>query len=109
MFVIATTVSSLLTTFAHWTSKYPQGLQNVLFNNMLFYSVVNVFFMSILEAWIYLDERLKEKERAENFQQKLIVEAANRARIEARIEIEEEKNNYAQKMIEQEKKLNHHL
>lgn len=109
MFVIAVTVSSLLTTFAHWISNYPQGLPNVLFNNMLIYSVVNAFFMSILEAWIYLDESLTEKVRAEKLQKELITEAANRAKIEARIELEEEKNKYAQKLIEQEKKLNLHL
>jgi PAS domain S-box-containing protein len=76
---------------------------------MLIYSVVNAFFMSILEAWIYLDESLQEKVKAEKLQQDLITEAANRVKAEARIEIEEEKNKYAQKLIEQEKKLNHHL
>ncbi len=109
MFLIALTVSSLLTTFAHWVSSYRQGLQNVLFNNMLIYSVVNAFFMSILEAWIYLDESLKEKVRAEKLQKELILEAASRANYEARIQIEEEKNKYAQKLIEQEKTLNNHL
>jgi PAS domain S-box-containing protein len=109
MFAIAVTVSSLLTSFAHWISSYRQGLPNVLFNNMLIYAVVNAFFMSILEAWIYLDESLKEKVRAEKFQQELIMEASNRAKVEAQIHIEEEKNKYAQKLIEQEKKLNQHL
>lgn len=109
MLLIAVIVSSLLTTFAHWVSNYRQGLQNVLLNNMLIYSVVNAFFMSILEAWIYLDESLKEKVRAEKLQKELILEADNRAKYEARIQIEEEKNNYAQKLIDHEKKLNHHL
>ncbi|MEE4284773.1 MAG: PAS domain S-box protein [Mariniphaga sp.] len=109
MFLIAATVSSLLTTFAHWVNNYPQGLQNVLFNNMLIYAVVNAFFMSILEAWIYLDESLKEKVKAEKLQQELISEAASRARYEAQIQMEEEKNKYAQKLIEQEKELNRHL
>lgn len=109
MFVIAVTVSSLLTSFAHWVSSYSQGLPNVLFNNMLIYSVVNAFFMSILEAWIYLDESLQEKVRAEKLQQELITEAANRGKYEAQIQIEGEKNKYAQKLIEQEKKLNQHL
>jgi two-component system, LytTR family, sensor kinase len=72
MFLIAVMVSSLLTTFAHWLSNYPQGLPNVLFNNMLIYTVVNAFFMSILEAWIYLDESLNEKVKAEKLQQELI-------------------------------------
>jgi PAS domain S-box-containing protein len=109
MLIIAITVSSLLTTFAHWLSKYPQGLRNVLFNNALIYSVVNAFFMSILEAWIYLDESMKEKVRAEKLQQELIAEAASRAKYEAQIKIEEEKNRHSRQLIEQEKRLNQHL
>lgn len=109
MFFIAITVSSLLTAFAHWISPYPQGLPNVLFNNSLIYIVVNAFFMSILEAWIYLDESLKEKIKTEKLQQELISEAANRVKVEAQIQIEEQKNKYAQKLIEQEKNLNQHL
>ncbi len=109
MLLIAVSISSLLTIFAHWVSSYPQGLRNVLFNNALIYCVVNAFFMSILEAWIYLDESLKEKTRAEKLQQELIKEAANRAIYEAQIKIEEEKNKFAQQLIEHEKKLNHHL
>ncbi len=109
MLFIAITVSSVLTTFAHWVSNFPQGLRNVLFNNALIYSVVNAFFMSILEAWIYLDESMKEKVRAGKFQQELLAEAASRAKYEAQIKIEEEKNKYAQQLIEQEKRLNEHL
>jgi hypothetical protein len=109
MLLIAIVVSTLLTTFAHWISSYPQGLQNVLFNNALIYCVVNAFFMSILEAWIYLDESHREKARAEELQQELILEAANRAMYEAQIRIEEEKNKHAQELIEQEKKLNKSL
>lgn len=109
MLIIAVTVSTLITLFAHWIKSYRQGLQNVLFNNMLIYSVVNAFFMSILEAWIYLDESMNEKVRAEKLQQELITEAANRASYKAQIQIEEEKNKYAQKLIEQEKLLNQNL
>jgi PAS domain S-box-containing protein len=109
MLIIAIGVSSLITTFAHWINPYPQGFQNVLVNNMLIYSVVNAFFMSILEAWIYLDESTKEKVRAERLHQQLIAEAATRAKYEAQMQIEEEKNKYAQKLIEQEKKLNQSL
>ncbi len=109
MLIIAVTVSTLITLFAHWVNSYRQGLQNVLFNNMLIYSVVNAFFMSILEAWIYLDESTKEKVRAEKLQQELLTEAANRASYKAQIQIEEEKNKYAQKLIEQEKQLNQDL
>lgn len=109
MLLIAVTVSTLLTSFAHWVSNYPQGLRNVLFNNMLIYAVVNAFFMSILEAWIYLDESRKEKLRAEKLQNELIQEAANRAKYEAKIKIEEEKNKYSRQLIDQEKKHNRYL
>jgi PAS domain S-box-containing protein len=109
MLIIAATVSTVLTLFAHWVSNYPQGLANVLLNNMLIYAVVNAFFMSVFEAWIYLDESLKEKAKAERLQQELIEAATKKARVEAQIRIEEEKNVYAQKLIEHEKQLNHYL
>lgn len=107
--IIAIIVSSLLTIIANWITSYRQGLQNVLLNNMLIYCVVNAFFMSILEAWIYLDESTREKLRAEKLHQELLMEAANRAMYEAQIRIEEEKNKYAQELIEQEKRLNKSL
>lgn len=109
MILIAIVISSLLTFFAHWVSNYRQGLQNVLLNNVLIYCVVNAFFMSILEAWIYLDESMKEKLKAEKLQEELIMEAANRSMYEAQIRIEEEKNRYSEQLIEQERKLNQHL
>ncbi|MCF8381870.1 MAG: PAS domain S-box protein [Bacteroidales bacterium] len=109
MLVIALVVSSLLTLFANWVSPYRQGLRNVLFNNMLIYSVVNAFFMSILEAWTYLEESVSEKRKAEKLQEDLIEEAANKAIYKAQILVEEEKNRSAQMLIEQEKQLNESL
>jgi PAS domain S-box-containing protein len=109
MLFIAVTVALLLTTFAHWVSNYRQGLQNVLLNNVLIYSVVNAFFMSVLEAWIYLDDSLKERVKAGELQKELIRVAANQARSEAQVKIEEEKNKHARNLIEQEKKLNQNL
>ena len=75
MLLIAITVSSSITLFANWLHPYRQGLMNVLINNMLIYSVVNAFFMSILEASIYHDESTKDKMRAEELQRKLLAEA----------------------------------
>ncbi|KAF5083703.1 Histidine kinase [anaerobic digester metagenome] len=106
MLLIAVAVSSLLTSLAHWISSYRQGLQNVLLNNALIYCVVNAFFMSILEGWIFLDESLKEKARAEKYQQELIAEAANRVLYEAHLQIEEERIRFTQKIIEYEKQQN---
>lgn len=109
MLIIAAIISSSLTSFAHWINNYRQGLQNVLVNNMLIYAVVNAFFMSILEGWIYLDESVKEKIRAEKYQQELLEETANRVMYEAQIQMEEEKNKFAQILIEQEKQQNQFL
>ncbi|MBN2683103.1 MAG: PAS domain S-box protein [Bacteroidales bacterium] len=109
MLLIAFTVSIIITSFAHLLGNYPQGFRNVLFNNILIYCVVNAFFMSILEAWIYLNDSEKEKINAEKFYQNLIIEQANREMFEAQIKMEEEKNKYAQELIDREKKLNKHL
>lgn len=109
MLLVASTVAASLTIFAHWVNNYRQGLQNVIVNNILIYSVVNAFFMSIFEAWIYLDESTHEKIRAEKYQNELIEEAANRAKYEAQIQIEEEKNKFALKLIEKEKQQNQYL
>lgn len=107
--LIASTVSTLITLFAHWVSAYRQALSNVLFNNMLIYCVVNAFFMSILEAWHYLDDSTREKVKSEELQMALSLEAAHRAMVEAQVKMEEEKNSHAAQLIEQEKKLNAHL
>ncbi len=80
-----------------------------LLNNAYYLVILNLFLMLVLEARIYFDENDKSKRAAESFQQKLIMEAANRAKVEAQIHIEEEKNKYAQKLIEQEKELNKQL
>ena len=109
MVIIAVTVAVLLTVFAHWVSNYRQGLNNVLFNNVLIYSVVNAFFMAVLEAWIYLDDSLKERVKAGELQKELVRVAATQARYEAQVKIEEEKNKHARNLIEQEKKLNQNL
>jgi PAS domain S-box-containing protein len=109
MLIIAITVSVIITSLAHYVSRYPQGLRNVLLNNALIYCVVNAFFMSILEAWIYLDESTKEKGRAEKLHDELLMEAANRAIYETQVKMEEEKNRHAQQLIEQEKRLNVNL
>ncbi len=92
--LIAIGVSSLITVIAHWVNNYKQGLPNVLLNNALIYSVVNTFFMTFLEAWIYRDENLKEKSRTENLRKELALEAANRALLEAELEARESERRY---------------
>lgn len=107
--VMAIFISSLLTIIVHLINRYSQDLSSVLFNNALIASVVNAFFMSILEAWTYLEESLSEKFKADKLHQVLLSETANRAAYEAQIRFEEEKNKYAQELIKQEKKLNKNL
>lgn len=107
--LIAALVSVAITLAAHWIGNYRQEIRNVLLNNLLIYMVVNAFFMSILEAWIYLDEGLKEKERAENLRRELKLEADNRALYEHRAIMEAEKNKLAREMIMREKRLNQTL
>jgi len=107
--VIAIVVSTIITLAAHWISNYRQDIKNVLLNNTLIYMVVNAFFMSILEAWIYLDEGIKEKERAKKLRRELKREADNRAMYENRALMEAEKNKLAHQLFEQEKRLNHTL
>lgn len=77
-----------------------------LINNAYYLVILNVFLMLILEARIYFDENDKSKRAAAQLQLELIMEASNRAKVEAQIHIEEEKNRYAQNLIEQEKELN---
>lgn len=109
MLLIAASVSVAITLAAHWIGNYRQEIRNVLLNNMLIYMAVNAFLMSILEAWIYLDEGLKEKERAENLRRELKLEADNRALYEHRAIMEAEKNKLAREMIMREKRLNQTL
>lgn len=109
MLLIAIIVSSLITILTHRVSVYPQGLLSALFDNALIYSVVNAFFMAIIEVWIYIDEGKKEELRAVGLQQELMIEAPNNALCGAQVIIEEEKMSCAERLIEQEKKLNQHL
>lgn len=94
MLLISVAVSSLITIIAHWIYSYRQGLQNVLLNNILIYSVVNAFFMAILEAWIYLDQSSREKSKTEKLQHELNLEAAKRAMYEAELEAKESERKY---------------
>lgn len=109
LIIIASGIAFALTNLAHFISNYRQGLSNVIINNILIYTVVNAFFMSILEAWIYMDQSHLEKLKAEKYQRELLDETANRAKYEAQMQLEAEKNNFAQKLIEKEKLQNLHL
>jgi len=78
----------------------------ILINNSYYLMVLSLFLMVILEATIYLEEGSIAKIKADNFEKDLIVEAANKAILEAKAQLEEEKTIAALQLIEQEKLLN---
>lgn len=80
-----------------------------LLNNAYYMIVLNIFLMLVLEALIYSDDSARSKLAADLLQQQLINEAEQRVRMEAHIQMEQEKNELASKMIEQEKQLNREL
>jgi len=80
-----------------------------LINNSYYLIVLSLFLMVILEATIYREESSIAKNKADSFEKDLIVEAANKAILEAKAQLEEEKTIAALQMIEQEKILNRNL
>lgn len=81
----------------------------LILDNVYYLIVLSLFLMSILEAWIYLEESVKEKIKAEKLEKELIEEAAKKMVFEAKAQVEEIKATTAQKLVEQEKKLNREL
>lgn len=57
----------------------------ILINNSYYLMVLSLFLMVILEATIYLEEGSIAKIKADNFEKDLIVEAANKAILEAKV------------------------
>lgn len=68
---IAVFISSFVTLFAHAITAYTEALSNVLINNALIYSVVNLILMIVFEAWLYFDESRQARLYAENLQHEL--------------------------------------
>lgn len=101
-------VTPLILFPAIWFFGLESDFQTLL-NNTYYLFILALFLMIILEARIYFDESNQSKIAEEKLTQELIMEAANRATYEAQIKIEEEKNWYAQKLIEKEKQLNRDL
>jgi two-component system LytT family sensor kinase len=63
-FVISTTITSI----SHFMFPYENGLQHNIINNFLIISVLNVIFLSILEAYYYFVEWNNTKIRAEKLE-----------------------------------------
>jgi PAS domain S-box-containing protein len=81
----------------------------VFLDNVYYMIVLSLFLIIILEAWIYLEESIKEKIKAEKLEKDLIEEAAKKEIFEAKAQVEEIKANTAHQLIEQEKRLNQEL
>ncbi len=69
--VLAAAISTTITLAAHAISPYTEELSNVLINNALIYSVVNLLLMIVFEAWLYFDESRQARQFAENLQHEL--------------------------------------
>ncbi len=81
----------------------------VILNNSYYLIILCIFLMTVMEARIYFEESSVSKIRAEEIQKELLLEASNKSLAEAKVQIEEEKNRYAQLLIEKEKLLNQNL
>lgn len=69
--VTAVVISTGITSFAHCISPYTEEFIGVLINNALIYSVVNVFIMAVLEAWIFSIESRQASQIAQHLQEEL--------------------------------------
>jgi sensor histidine kinase YesM len=69
--VLAVIISFIFTLFAHSLKAYERDLSNVLLNNALIFSVVNILVMAILEGWIAFNESRQAKQIADNLQAEL--------------------------------------
>jgi PAS domain S-box-containing protein len=106
--IIGLLVTPIILLPASWFFGLESDVQTML-NNAYYLIILALFLMIILEARMYFDENARSKLAAEVLTRELIQEAANRSMYEAQIKMEEEKNKYAQQLIEQEKQLNRHL
>ncbi len=68
---LAILISTLITLLAHTVSAYTEDIFNVLLNNALIYTVVNIFLMAILEGWIAYLESRKARQIADQLQAEL--------------------------------------
>ncbi len=80
-----------------------------LMNNAYYLVILSFFLMTILEAWIFLEDSTREKIKTEKLEQELAQESARKMILEARAQVEEVKSRTAQQLIEQEKLLNQNL
>jgi len=68
---IAVIFSTAFTLLANFLSPYTHALSNVLFNNALIFSVVNILLISILEGLIFSKESKQAQQLADNLKEEL--------------------------------------
>jgi len=68
---IAVLVSLIFTLFANALKPYTEDFEGVIVSNALIFSVVNVFLMAILEAWIFYIESKRSEQKARFLQEEL--------------------------------------
>jgi two-component system LytT family sensor kinase len=68
---IAVMVSLIFTLFANALMPYKEDFRGVIVSNALIFSVVNVFFMAILEAWIFYIQSNRSEQKAKHLQEEL--------------------------------------
>ncbi len=81
----------------------------IIINNAYYLVVLSLFLMIILEARIWFNENINEKVRAVELENKLLKEEAERALMEERARLEEERNLLARQMVEEERSMNQNL
>ncbi len=68
---VGTLVASFITILANSIDAYEEPFFNVLVNNVLITIVVNLIFMTILEAWLFFSHGKTEQKRAEELSKEL--------------------------------------
>lgn len=69
--LIALAISTFITLFANWIHAYDDDLSSVLITNAMIFSVVNLFLMITLEAWLFYMESRHSRKVAENLEKEL--------------------------------------
>jgi hypothetical protein len=81
----------------------------IIINNAYYLSVLSLFLMTILEARNWFNENLNEKVRALELEKKLLKEESEKALMEERARMEEERSLLTSQMVEEERALNQNL
>lgn len=69
--LVGVIIATFITLLAHVIDHYEQSLGNVLFNNILIVSVINIIFMIVIEAWLFFTIGKTEEKRASDLSKEL--------------------------------------